>query len=290
MFAQLGDHIFEGLKLPGSLSDNRGARYGRVALVNGKDALQFTGEELTEISLSIVYSVEFCDPTTEINCLRQSMKSAEVLPFLMGDGSVVGKYVIESVDMASQRYSPAGVLEIASVTVNLLEYAAGDAPEPKGIAVISSDSTASANTTPVPTAQPPAKPVESPAQEVTKSISKAQNAVNKMKEIGKKVKNKTAQVKRAVRDVRQLADDVKQAYSTAKTKVENTKKIIKRASELPTSLDGALKYAENLAKLDNVTDVSVLKMNIDEMSAAADKVSVSAAPVVAFSATKEGDK
>lgn len=70
MFAQLGNHTFEGLKSPGTLSDSHGVRYSRIALVNGKDALQFTGEELAELRLTLLLSVDFCEPDTEINALR----------------------------------------------------------------------------------------------------------------------------------------------------------------------------------------------------------------------------
>lgn len=289
MFAQLGNHIFEGLKSPNSLSDNDSVRYGRIALVNGKDALHFTGADLEEINLSILYSADFCEPGTEINALRQSMKSAEILPFIMGDGTVVGKYVVATVDVAGQRYSPAGVLQRASVTVNLLEYAGGDDPDPKGIAVIDDISSIAFGTeTRTPAAQPPAAPAETTAGSISADIGKGRTAVNQMKDVGRQVKKGTTKLKRGVRSVRQLADDTKQAYSSAKTKVENTKKIFQRASQLPTSLEEAIKYAENLAKLDNVADVSALQKNIDGMSVAADKVGASATPVAAFSATKEG--
>lgn len=217
------------------------------------------------------------------------MRSAEVLPFIMGDGTVVGKYVITSVDVTPQRYSPTGTLEAASVSLDLVESAGGEEPKPQGIAVVASPSTGGSQTAiPVPAVQPPAVPVETPAGGIAADVSKGRTAVNKMKEVGQKVKKGTTKLKRAVRDVRQLADEVKQAYSSAKTKVENTKKIIQRARQLPTSLDEAIRYAENLAKLDNVADMSVLQMNIDTMAAAAEKVGISATQVVAFSATKEG--
>ncbi len=287
MLAQLGNHIFEGLKSPGSWSENGGVRYGRIALVNGKDALQFTGEELGEIRLSLLFSVDFCDPVAEVEALRQSMVSAEVLPFIMGDGTVVGKYVITSVDLTPQRYSPTGVLEVASVSVDLLEHTGGDAPAAKGMAV-KPDRSAARITPPPPPVQPPATPVPTAADSIAADISKGWAAVNRMKETVRKVKQGTTKFKRGVRDVRRLADEVKQVYQTAKTKVENTKKIIQRAQQLPTSLEGAIQYAENLAKLDNVADMSVLEMNVDTLAASAEKVGISATSIVAFSATKEG--
>ena len=77
-------------------------------------------------------------------------------------------------------------------------------------------------------------------------------------------------------------------YASAKTKVEATKKIINRAGNLPTSLDEAIAYASNLAKIDNVVDVSVLEMNVGQLSDSAEKVTTSATPVAGFAGTKEG--
>lgn len=282
MFAQLGNHKFNRLKSPTSLTEKQSVKFGRVSLINGKDVLQFTGEELTEITLSILYSIDFCDTSAEINALQASMHTAEILPFIMGDGKVMGKFVITNIDITNQRYSSIGVLEVANVNMNLLECGVLNEAKPLGAAVVKTGAP------PAITASPLASPITSPAQVVTSEISKGRNAVNKMKAVGKSVKNGTTKLKNGVRKVRELADEAKQAYSTAKTKVENTKKIIQRASELPTSLDGAIKYAENLTKLDDVADISVLNMNISEMSDNSNKVTVSATPVVSFSATKEG--
>lgn len=46
MFAQLGDHIFQGLKTPVSTSEADAVKYGQIPRVNDKDAIQPTGAEL----------------------------------------------------------------------------------------------------------------------------------------------------------------------------------------------------------------------------------------------------
>ena len=55
MFAQLGDHIFQGLKTPVSTSEADAVKYGQIPRVNDKDAIQPTGAELREISLTIMF-------------------------------------------------------------------------------------------------------------------------------------------------------------------------------------------------------------------------------------------
>lgn len=119
-------------------------------------------------------------------------------------------------------------------------------------------------------------------------MTAAKEKVSGMKQAIAKVKSRTTSLKRGVREVRQLATDAQGLYASAKTKVAATEKIIKRAGQLPTSLDEALAYAENLSKIDNVADVSVLEMNVGQLSASADKVTTSATPVAGFAGTKEG--
>ena len=278
MFAQLGNHIFQGLKSPNSWDETYGARYGKIPLINGKDVIQHTGDELVEIDLSVRYSIDFCEPATEIEALKRSMRDAEILPLITGKGSIVGKFVITSIDVSNETFSPAGSLQIATVDLKLLEGSASEPSPTKGTALLSSN----------PIKQKPMPAVVSPAASITKDISKAQSKVNAMKKAAADVKKGIKSYKSAVKDVRKLATEVKQVYSTAKTKVEATKKIIRRAAKLPTSLEDAIKYAENLAKLDQVTDITVLETNITGMSNCSDKVTEHAAPIAAFVGSKEG--
>lgn len=278
MFAQLGNHIFQGLKSPIATTGSYAVKYGRIAIWNGKDDIQPTGDELDEMVLTIQYSVEFCEPSTEIDALKKSMIDRAVLPFIMGDGTIRGTYVITNIEETIQRASPVGVVEIATVVVSLLEQARAETPRPTGLALASQK----------PTVQAPAPPVPSPSNEIAADLTEGKNSVNRIKAIGEGIKKGTTELRRGVREAQQLAADAGQAYATAKTKVEATKKIIQRAGDLPTSLDDAIRYANNLAKLDNVTDVSVLQLNIEQLTDSADKVTQRAAPVVAFSATREG--
>ena len=257
MFAQLGDHIFQGLKTPVSTSEADAVKYGQIPRVNDKDAIQPTGAELREISLTIMFSSEFCDPQTEIFALKKSMHAFEVLPYITGDGRIVGKFVITNLDIANQQCTADGWVELATVTVNLLESPGEEEAAPTGRALSSQKPIASA-----------------PGRGRKQAIAK--------------VKSRTTSLKRGVREVRQLATDAQGLYASAKTKVAATEKIIKRAGQLPTSLDEALAYAENLSKIDNVADVSVLEMNVGQLSASADKVTTSATPVAGFAGTKEG--
>ncbi len=294
------------------MSDKMSVKYGRIELVNGKDVLQYSGEDLDEISLSIQYAIEFCDPATEIEALKQSMRDAEVLPFLFGDGTIVGKYVITSLDLTYQKTSPIGVLESATVAVTLLEYAYGEPVKPKGIAVVTPSTTelvtdtdidvyedvdedmldmymsTDEDTTTVPAAETPAPPAPTPARGISKLITKGRDAVNKIKSLGEKVKQKVSDVKSLVQDVKNLANEAKDAYAAAKEQVEVAIKIYERAKDLPGSLDEAIKYAKDLAEMKNDINAEDLKKNIDQLVSSTNTVTKNATSVVSFIATKEG--
>jgi phage protein U len=277
MLAQLGNHIFKGLIAPSSWGESYGKKFAQIPLVNKKDILQPTGDEPDTLELSFRYSIEFCEPSDEIFALRESMKSAEALPFTTGEGDVIGLYVITEISVTNENYSPTGRLQAASVSLSLLEYANFPKPVKLPEAVVSAK----------PIAKPPVPPIPSEASSIAQDVQKGKSSVDAMKATLKQVKQGVKTFKRAVREVRQLAEATKQAYNTAKTKLVVAQKIAKRATQLPTSLDEAISYAENLAKTDTLLDTTVLEMNITEMSNRADKVQSRAAPVAAFSAAKE---
>lgn len=290
MFAQLGTHVFKGLKAPANWSETHGIKVGRIPHVNTKDALQKTGEELAEINLTVRFESVFCEPSNEVAALKKSMAAGEVLPFISGMGEIIGNFIITGVDVANDAYTPAGVLETATVSVKLLEYPTDKATATPGKKKDAPIGEALKSSAP-PIQQPmPLTISATPAGEITTKLAKAKAAVNKIKTTVTKVKKGITTAKKGVQDVKKLAADAKQLYTNVKTKVEATKKIIKRMKELPTSLDGAIKYAENLSNLSNTADLSVLEMNVKELSDSADKVSKHAAPVVSFTATREGGK
>ena len=279
MFAQLGDHRFEGLKTPASFSGSEAVQFGQIARINRKPVVQPTGRELAELSLTLRFTTDFCEPSEEIEALRGSMQRFEVLPYITGEGRIVGKFVITSLDGTAERCGADGRVEMATVTLGLLESVGENEPAAATGTALSSRN---------PVVQPAASPVPAAAASITADLATARNGVAGIGRTVASIRQRTTSFKRGVRQVRQLADGVQEAYATAKTKVTATRKIIARASQLPTSLDEAIAWAENLARLDDTADLTVLEMQVGQLTASAAQVTADAAPVVGFVATKEG--
>lgn len=96
-----------------------------------------------------MFSSEFCDPQTEIFALKKSMHAFEVLPYITGDGRIVGKFVITNLDIANQQCTADGWVELATVTVNLLESPGEEEAAPTGRALSSQKPIAAAPAAPV---------------------------------------------------------------------------------------------------------------------------------------------
>jgi phage protein U len=292
MLLQLGNYIFEGLKVPLSLGETTAARFAKVPLLSGKDIIQHTGSELTEAELEVRLDVSFCEPQTEIDALKATQAAGDTLPLLTGNGGNLGNFVIVGIDITHETCNKNGRTESATLAIKLLEspYAtpvteSAATAKKKGL---QSNYTRYGKSGGI-TLPKPRKPSLSAIKSVAADINKAKTRVAQVKAAYKKFKTGTATFKRTVRDVRKCANDVKMLYTTAKTKAAVVQKIVRRATHLPTSLDGAIGYAENLAVIDDVADTAVIERNINALKNSADKVSADAAPVVAMAAAKEQD-
>lgn len=117
-------------------------------------------------------------------------------------------------DIANQQCAADGWVELATVTVNLLESPGEEEAAPTGRALSSQK----------PIAVAPVASAPSPATGITNDVSAAKEKVSGMKQSIAKVKSRTTSLKRGVREVQQLATDAQGLYASAKTKVEATKK------------------------------------------------------------------
>lgn len=278
MLAQLGDIQFDKLVTPQSWGEGHKAEYGEISHILGKPAIQKTGTPLVEINLSVRLSSEFCQPGEQISALKEAMNSGKVLPFVTGDGAMVGKFIIVALSITAEKLSALGELDSASVEIGLKEYP----EEPKDDA----GGTALASSNPIPQASVTANPT--PAGEISAAVSKGKTLGAQAQASLDSVKKGTASLKRGIREIKCAGEDAKAVYTEARSKALLTKKIVSRAGDFPDSLTEAIGYADNLAKIDRLMDTSAIQVRINNYQAGANKVAIRGARVAAFKATKEG--
>ena len=131
MYCQLGTTRFDGAKSFATYSADGEAVIVAHALVGRKPRLQGAGIGLKNISFSLYLHQEYCDVADEINKLRTSMTSFEVLPLLWGNGKLEGNFVIASISEVKTLMDSIGNTISATINVSLMEYPIEDLVDKK---------------------------------------------------------------------------------------------------------------------------------------------------------------
>jgi len=126
MYAQLGNIRFEGLKGFSNFSHERGVNYAQHELINGKPRLQSVGDNLDYISFGMYLHSQFTNPEADIETLRLAMQNREVLPLLLGNGRILGFFVIPSFSQENSFTDPLGNLIEVTLNIELLESFSDD--------------------------------------------------------------------------------------------------------------------------------------------------------------------
>lgn len=154
MFALLGDQAFHLVTWWSGLSGQEGVDYAEHALIEGKPRLQWIGDKLDTLTLSITLRVDFCDPAAELDRLRKLMKARKSLPLVFGDGLYRGRFVIVDLRTKTERTTGAGTVLAVDAEVGLREHVAP--PEPATFASPAATAKGPAAKT---TTKPVAKPI-----------------------------------------------------------------------------------------------------------------------------------
>ncbi|WJV52746.1 phage tail protein [Prodigiosinella aquatilis] len=129
MFAVLGDIEFELITYWDGFEAQFGVDYAEHALIQGKPRLQFIGEKLDEISISLVFNWLYCTPETELARLRNLMHTHNAQALVFGNGDYRGWFVVTDVQATSEQTDRSGNVLALNAQVTLREYV-GDPKKP----------------------------------------------------------------------------------------------------------------------------------------------------------------
>lgn len=123
MFAQLGDIKFEGFKGFDTLNfDGDEASYAAHDLIGGKPRLQKTGVTLRDISASIRFHANFCNPSQELAALNMAKVEGDILPLVFGTGEYIGDFVITTCNHTIDETFDDGLPIQISCSLQIKEY------------------------------------------------------------------------------------------------------------------------------------------------------------------------
>lgn len=121
MYAQLGNIRFEGLKGFSSFEESFGVNYAQHERIKGKPRLEFVGDVLDTISFDMYLHVQFSDVESDIEEIRKAMINREILPLILGNGKLVGNFVIPSFTKSTSFTDNSGNLIEVTLSIELLE-------------------------------------------------------------------------------------------------------------------------------------------------------------------------
>lgn len=272
MLFQLGDYVFEGLKLPQTWGLSFATNYAQVPIINGKAVVQKTGEKLVEQEFSVLFSDEFCNPTDEINALQAYRRNGNVLPFSGGDGTNYGNYVITEITQTNERANDStGYISAISATIKLLEYNSTSTTTVNNGAALRSR-----NLKPVTPKPPTVFQAASLQKDITAGV-----------QMGAVISSDAKQPVINFAKIVKTCSDAKAAFQSADAKVNSSKKILTRAIDLKSSLQtagNALNDVQAAAYMSNAAQL--IETNVVLERAMYDLTSASA-PVAAFVGSRE---
>lgn len=105
------------------LSVERGAKWAQHDVIGKKPVLEWTGDELVKISLSIRFDSSLgVPPLIGLTHLKGMMENHQYKTLVIG-GEYLGRFVIESISEERKVHTGIGVCQIATANINLIEYA-----------------------------------------------------------------------------------------------------------------------------------------------------------------------
>ena len=103
------------------LSRELSSRWAKHDVLYKKPVLEWVGEELASVSLSIRFDAFLGSPPSEgLMMLKKMLESREAHVLVIG-GSLVGKFVIESISEERKFHTGAGVCQVAEAKLTLKE-------------------------------------------------------------------------------------------------------------------------------------------------------------------------
>jgi len=110
MYAQLGNIKFESAKGFTSLEETFGMNYAQHDRIKGKPRLEAVGANLDTVNFSMYLHSQFTTPEDDIEQMRVNMVNNEILPLVLGNGKVVGSFVITNFSVTTMFTDPVGNL------------------------------------------------------------------------------------------------------------------------------------------------------------------------------------
>jgi phage protein U len=129
-FFVLGQIIFTTLQSPSELEKTGEFKFAEHPVAFAPPRLQAMARELQTINFTIILHAALGSPEARLNQLEAAMLAANAMPLVLGNGNLVGNFVIIRMTETSRKYTATGSIVLIEVRISLKEYVAGAAVDP----------------------------------------------------------------------------------------------------------------------------------------------------------------
>lgn len=256
MYAQLGNIRFEGLKGFSSIEQTYGVNYAQHERINGKPRLQAVGESLDTFTFDMYLHADFTDPETDIETIRLAMVNREVLPLVLGNGNVVGNFVIPAFSKTTSFTDPVGNLIEATVSVELLEsYTEDKLRDAKTSAKNSAFATTARNTN-VRSVLPPK---QSQGMGITSQVSEMQLQATTINTYTAAAEENPATWEYYSGQIDNVLDDMQDSVASVTGALNNAQDLEDLAGSLPIALQAIYSNIQNMKGALPISDINSFK-------------------------------
>lgn len=268
MFSSIGDIVFQGLYSPTGLSTGRKASYAEHARVGRTPRLQWTGQELQVIDLTLLLDVSFCNPAREIDRFEAYRNNQEIVPYVSGTGRLVGEYVVTDVQITAKHAFADGTLQQVDMRVQLKETGTPSTAARRAANARAQARAVQANN-PIPTLQfaPPPSPetrmladIQVSQVEITAATGEVERAANdgsRLQQLYASARERVNRANEAINRVVAELNDVQNIYYQVNGMIASANATLVRIEQFGTALqnvndiDSALRASRELSNASN---------------------------------------
>lgn len=127
MFAALGPVSFQVLGSPKKYKTTQKFHYAKLEVIGAAPILQWIYDDLQTIKLEIYLHSMWCNPQTAFAALQQLAETHQAQNFVLGNGLLVGSYVLSELQDEEQWMADDGSRIALTATIELTQWVSSEA-------------------------------------------------------------------------------------------------------------------------------------------------------------------
>ena len=284
MYAQLGDIRFSERFGFSAFARTRETIYAEIPMVNGKPRIQRTGEKLEELNIGILLHADFCVPERELVKFNDYRVQSRVLPLVLGNGRVVGDYLVVSTNEVTRKTTKDGTLIMVELEISLKEF-----PQPDRKAVIALQAQRDAFAVDIEKVVPQRVAPSIPT--TTLEALKAENAISlKANEIDKDVdtaRRKPLQRPELFNKISEAVQKVSEATLEMEGKVREIQEEVDEVGQILRDINDTARFVSDVGTAVSSGDIDQVVASNATFQSAAQSLRATSSELVVVSATRE---